>query len=623
MYFKHGGSLCGQEMYLEGETLESCKWVSENTVPRRNQFRRDTAEWIRCRGIELREAGAVEKWMVGLDVHTRAVLGEFNGPLLKELMEWAGIHDDEFLEMMRGAPLAGRVSTSGRGKPKEPEVLESIEELWRDRKQINKQVIRKLRSSELDDDVMRLTLEEHKLKRISKPVVLEPGSVEGLLCHRFGVDQGDKPRCIDDGTGCRCNPCSGNDETLREHRLSYWFQIVQLLMWLGVAGLTTCKVDINAAFRRIPILKEHRWMAEFAFMFQNRMWHAAHYAMPFGYKGSVYAWEKLSNILWCIATKLLLLPLGKYVDDYFAVEAQECIEEALSSVAVLFRAILGDTALAAKKILSGNPLPLLGFDICIVGYRACFGVQEAKRVKWLAQIKNCRQKGVLTAAVAAKLAGRFSFVAEFMFRRLGRAMIKPVFAQQHRPTRGGRISAQLDSALHWWEMALGSATQEEHELFPSVRSTAELFVDAAGSPPHLAAVLVIDGHWFYSDAPVPDTWMDWFDPRSDDQIMGLELLAILFGMMTFSTLLANRTFRVWTDNSGAEGAVARGGSAQRDHNAIIHQIWTYAYTCYMNPWFARVPSDDNVSDGPTRGDHRVVRALGALKVVAQVPPVIE
>ena len=68
--------------------------------------------------------------------------------------------------------------------------------------------------------------------------------------------------------------------------------------------------------------------------------------------------------------------------------------------------------------------------------------------------------------------------------------------------------------------------------------------------------------------------MEWFTSRDDNQIMGLELLAILFGLMTFVTLLGNRIFRVWNDISGAEGAVARGGSAQPDHNCIIHQMWT-------------------------------------------------
>jgi hypothetical protein len=92
--------------------------------------------------------------------------------------------------------------------------------------------------------------------------------------------------------------------------------------------------------------------------------------------------------------------------------------------------------------------------------------------------------------------------------------------------------------------------------------------------------------------------------------------------VTFATLLGNRTFRVWTDNSGAEGAVARGGAKEADHNAIIHKIWALSYERYLNPWFARVPSDFNVSDGPTRGDHRVVAALGALWVRAQVPDIL-
>ena len=149
---------------------------------------------------------------------------------------------------------------------------------------------------------MKLTMEEHELIRISKPKKLDAGQVHGLLCHRFGVDQGGKRMCVDDGTSCCCNPGAGNDETLIEHRLSYWFQILQFLTWLGMSGLSTCRVDINAAFRRKPIMKQHHWMAEFAFMFQGCIWHAAHYAMPFRHVGCVHAWEKLSNVLWCIAT---------------------------------------------------------------------------------------------------------------------------------------------------------------------------------------------------------------------------------------------------------------------------------------------------------------------------------
>ena len=41
----------------------------------------------------------------------------------------------------------------------------------------------------------------------------------------------------------------------------------------------------------------------------------------------------------------------------------------------------------------------------------------------------------------------------------------------------------------------------------------------------------------------------------------------------------------------------------------------------MNPWLENVPSDDNVADGPTRGDFYVVTSLGTRLMLAQVPPI--
>ena len=103
--------------------------------------------------------------------------------------------------------------------------------------------------------------------------------------------------------------------------------------------------------------------------------------------------------------------------------------------------------------------------------------------------------------------------------------------------------------------------------------------------------------------------------------MSLELLAILMGLVTFLPLLKGRTLRVWTDNEGARGSITSGGARCTDHNAIVHMVWDLCYKHCMNPWFSRVPTDDNVSDGPTRRDHSVVGALGCLLIKAQVPDV--
>ena len=135
----------------------------------------------------------------------------------------------------------------------------------------------------------------------------------------------------------------------------------------------------------------------------------------------------------------------------------------------------------------------------------------------------------------------------------------------------------------------------------------------------MCAVLVIGGVSFYTVINLKENWAPWFCPRKDEQIMGYELLAILTGIVTFLPLLKGRTLRIWTDNEGGAFSVIRGGSAQQDHNCLVHRFWCLCYEHAIHPWIARVPSEDNISDGPTRGDLAVVTIIGAKPIKAQVP----
>ena len=42
------------------------------------------------------------------------------------------------------------------------------------------------------------------------------------------------------------------------------------------------KADVDSAYRRIPVKKEHRWVAGVAFKAKGRAYKAMHYACPFG-----------------------------------------------------------------------------------------------------------------------------------------------------------------------------------------------------------------------------------------------------------------------------------------------------------------------------------------------------
>ena len=102
--------------------------------------------------------------------------------------------------------------------------------------------------------------------------------------------------------------------------------------------------------------------------------------MPFGAAASGLAWHKIGDLLCQLGRKLLGIPLFRYVDDYFAVDRQrlsmhtprvltvsfplmhrpETVKHALETFMRLIRAILGQDAVADRKVEHGNDLVILG-----------------------------------------------------------------------------------------------------------------------------------------------------------------------------------------------------------------------------------------------------------------------
>ena len=78
------------------------------------------------------------------------------------------------------------------------------------------------------------------------------------------------------------------------------------------------------------------------------------------------------------------------------------------------------------------------------------------------------------------------------------------------------------------------------------------FSATAGEDPCLGAVLVADGQAFFTLMKVTPMLLDFFRRRRDQQIMGLELLAISLGLSTFHELVVNRNVVIHCDNRGAE-----------------------------------------------------------------------
>ena len=302
------------------------------------------------------------------------------------------------------------------------------------------------------------------------------------------------------------------------------------------------------------------------------------------------------------------------------------MKHALQCVARLVRALLGQSAIAEKKLACGKKLDILGImvDLSRNGFK-CRPTQQ-KAHAWQASLQeglahllialglraSCQaalDNNRLRPGDASKLAGKLSWGGANMFRKLGRAMLRPIFDQKTR--RDGQLNPELRGALQWWIEVLQRRLAERRSWESSGQQPIHLFCDASGSPPHLGAVLLHEDGCFYTHLKPGGKLLSMFKPRKDNQIMGLELLSISLGMATFEHLMAGRNTIVHSDNTGSESAFRRGTAVSYDHAQLVHAQWTHAAQKNISMWVKRVSTDDNIADLPSRDEFGVLQAVGA------------
>ena len=230
-------------------------------------------------------------------------------------------------------------------------------------------------------------------------------------------------------------------------------------------------------------------------------------------------------------------------------------------------------------------------------------------MKCVSVMRDALKTGSLKAGCAQKLAGRLSWAGQFLFHRVGRAMLRPIFHQKF--SRSGSLSTELKVALGWWLWALEQDIVETRQWQSCELPPVHLMVDAAGSPAHCAAVLFVDGRCMYTDGAPAEYLMKEFQGRSDNQIMTLEILAIALGLSTFANEICGRNVVVFSDNTGAEAASRKGTAASWDHCQLIHEIWSHSLRNRTNIWIERVPSEYNLSDLPSRKEYCLLQSLNA------------
>ena len=94
------------------------------------------------------------------------------------------------------------------------------------------------------------------------------------------------------------------------------------------------------------------------------------------------------------------------------------------------RILLGPDAIEERKLEQGKELVVLGTQIQLSWQGHICKPAEKTILKCLNTIELALERGVMLSGDAQKLAGRLSWSTQRLFRRLGRAMLRPIYAQK-------------------------------------------------------------------------------------------------------------------------------------------------------------------------------------------------
>ncbi|OLP99308.1 hypothetical protein AK812_SmicGene18150 [Symbiodinium microadriaticum] len=496
------------------------------------------------------------------------------------------------------------------------------------------EVVSSLKLGEHSETMFAEILEECQLGRVSGPfpaskLLLEDTS--SCASRAFPVVQGGKVRRADDW--------------LRSHHnATVW--VSDSPAYCGVDTLASClqfapvrhhmllsAVDHEGAYRGLPVRSPGECGVVLPVQKDRCLF--VHNSLPFGSTGSVWSYLRVADVLSFLAVSLLFVPSAHFVDDFHQSESDDVAESGFQSFK-LFHSTLGFRMKVAKEKRPSRSHTLLGVLWTIVqeGVWASPGPERVQKL--VDALSECLQKGSCSGPLAAKLAGKLTFVCAWVFGKAGQALLKPLYRRQHSGRTG---EAELPPALRVsFRLLVELLPALKPRFLPNVarsvsmrvaRLYADAFITMHGQ--HRCANRWMDDatalqqlrtstngwgaiyigpsgkRWSFR-AQVPESVLRSCC-SSRDYIYWLEAVAQLISL----AVVAQDQFDCivcFVDNTAAEHALNKGTSKNPSLCWLIGAFWVWVARQNLFVSFQRVSSQANLSDKVSRGDFSEAQQLG-------------
>ncbi|KAF4651247.1 hypothetical protein FOL47_000521 [Perkinsus chesapeaki] len=292
-----------------------------------------------------------------------------------------------------------------------------------------------------------------------------------------------------------------------------------------------------------------------------------------------------------------------FIDDYWGIEPDGTVESAFDCW-IFLNEILGFREKKSKRASPAEEVPLLGLNIGFSRDSMTVTLPSDKRDKLASDLESLAREEIANPADLRKLCGRLTFAsatsADYSWRSFTRSLYRVLNDEPP------RVNKRLRGALR--DLASLVRKAPPSKIIPLVAEADHpvvLYSDAESDNSRITGVLCFPtgcrSKDLYFAESVPETTLGKVDSRKN-QIAALELYAARVALIVF-------------DNKSVEDALVRGSSAARDLNHMIGTFWKTAAHHSISVWVARVPSLQNLADGPSRHNFELVQASSRVRPV--------
>ena len=620
--------------------------------------RKKTLEYYAGRATELEAEEKELHSMLPEDVNK--VVKDKRILLFKEMLRDISYDDMDVVNIIKlGIRIVGLLKGTGiweKSDEKMPRM--EVRHLWAS-SQTAQAKVRDQSRSRGDDGLAKavwdLTLEEAKNETIIGPLTEEEITSQVGKCwvpaRRFGLKQGSKIRPIDDFSEHGINKAFGATEKLAllsvDHVVAWSRALMEAArddgsfkvvdsnnqVWAGQlhSAWTVSKwrslvgrvADLKNAYKQIASSPTDGCFNIIAVWDpkagKTKFFRAV--AMMFGQTAAVYAFIRVSRALSALGARLFSLLLVEFFDDFTQVESSETGESAKNTLEGMLNLLGWEVATTEAKCKPAEvKFNSLGVEIDYaesVDRKVTIRPKEGRIKKILEEVMEILSEGQMDFKQALSVKGKLQFAEGQLYHRVTAVVCR--LLSRWAATGGRRpLTPEMREALTQVQPALLMAGPRAIVSLKDERPVV-ILIDGACEEEgtSIGAVMIRAGARPQAfGATLTREAIESLKTRVEQkQVIGqAEILPAMVAKEVWGSFLVNKRAIYFIDNDSARLALIKGYSPVLASLKLIMQCAAMDSRLGSTSWYARVHTNSNIADEPSRMRRQMLDEMGALVV---------